>query len=72
MKERPKLISGARADLTNAIANLIEQHNIYKTCLNCINFREDQELCKLANQRPPARVIAYGCKAWEDKDEIPF
>lgn len=45
---------------------------IYESCLNCDNFNEKDELCKLYNKRPPARVIAYGCPLWKDAYEIPF
>ena len=45
---------------------------IMTNCLNCINFVEQIELCKLAAARPPARVIAFGCKNHFDTEEIPF
>jgi hypothetical protein len=35
------------------------------TCVNCIHFDEPSEVCALAGQRPPARVIAYGCNSYE-------
>lgn len=42
------------------------------SCLTCVHFREhDGELCALAYKRPPARVIAEGCPAYEH-DDIPF
>lgn len=55
--------------LDEALRNL---EPIYKSCLNCEHFKEKEELCKLANARPPARVIAYSCERWNDYDEIPF
>lgn len=42
------------------------------SCLSCSFFREPTELCNRYNQRPPARVIAFGCKDYLDNDEIPF
>lgn len=46
---------------------------LLKTCLTCMYFDERNEACKVyANQRPPARVIAYGCKSYFAPDEIPF
>lgn len=40
-------------------------------CLTCDHFRENpNELCGLYGKRPPARVIAFGCPAYEN--EIPF
>lgn len=46
--------------------------SLQETCLNCLNFDEPNELCKLCNLRPPARVIAFGCDQFADTDEIPF
>lgn len=62
-------------DLKLMIDNVLNKiEPIYKSCLNCEKFDEKQEICKHmnCNQRPPARVIAYGCPQWEDYDEIPF
>lgn len=71
---KPILRHTAQAALRNIIASGIErEHNyLYQSCINCENFDEKNELCKLAKQRPPARVIVFGCPKWEDKDEIPF
>lgn len=41
-----------------------------KSCLSCENFNDEKELCNLNYQRPPARVIAFGCECFEDK--VPF
>jgi hypothetical protein len=46
---------------------------LHASCLSCDHFREDNENCQLANVRPPARVIAFGCESWENIDEdIPY
>ena len=42
------------------------------SCLSCQSFIEAQELCKVYNARPPARVIAFGCDRYVDNDGIPF
>lgn len=42
----------------------------WQTCLNCANFNQHEERCLKFNARPPAMIIATGCKDW--KDEIPF
>ena len=41
-----------------------------KTCVHCIYFDQNSETCALAGQRPPAKVIAFGCARWEQ--DIPF
>lgn len=46
--------------------------SLQKSCLNCCNFEEEKELCRLAKARPPARVIAYACPNHFDESEIPF
>lgn len=47
---------------------------ILKSCISCDHFNEPLEQCKISgNQRPPARIIAYGCPKYESiDDDIPF
>lgn len=65
----PRLLVDAHYDLqaiiNDGLRRIAAENNIYENCLNCINFNEPTELCKLANQRPPARVIVTGCLKWE-------
>lgn len=44
----------------------------FQSCLNCKLFNEKQEICSKYNQRPPARVIVFGCNDYEDTSDIPF
>ena len=53
------LIASSRLDFTQQ-----------DSCIYCTNFDEENELCRLANQRPPARVIVQGCPKFDL--EIPF
>ncbi len=48
--------------------------SLVRSCLNCCMFAEQTEACGMANppQRPPARVIAFGCNAHQDINDIPF
>jgi hypothetical protein len=70
---KPTLHPTARYDIQIAVAHTIEYiEPIYQSCLNCLNFNENEEICNLCNQRPPAKVIAYGCPQWADIKEIPF
>ncbi len=44
---------------------------VIRSCVNCLNFTAATEGCDLASgARPPAKVIALGCDAWEN--DIPF
>jgi len=43
---------------------------VFRSCLNCEHFDSGLELCMLANARPPAQVIVYGCQKWEA--DVPF
>ncbi len=50
-------------------AEQLVQNNL-RSCLSCGFFREKDEACTAYNnQRPPARVIAFGCPTYEF---IPF
>ncbi len=74
---KPKLRPDARHDIRARVYNSVEiemeKINIYRNCMNCINFREYQgEVCGLVMKRPPAKIIVNSCEQWEDKDEIPF
>jgi hypothetical protein len=52
---------------------LVSYHpNLMRTCLTCLHFQESNEMCKTYKARPPARVIAYGCKDYMNEEEIPF
>jgi len=44
--------------------------NALPTCVACEHFTEKTELCRLADARPPARVIAHGCASFVP--DIPF
>ncbi len=56
--------------LEQEVAKIIRKSSAFKCCINCEYFAEHTEECVKYNQRPPARVIAHGCKEWEI--EIPF
>ncbi len=50
----------------------LDDNELLQSCINCLHFDEANELCKLCNLRPPARIIALSCDKYEDKDDIPF
>lgn len=78
MKIKAKLREGAalelRASIINGAKNMMEStvNHPYQTCLLCDHFQENTEQCKFYKSRPPARVIAFGCESFSDKDWIPF
>jgi hypothetical protein len=43
-----------------------------QSCISCNNFQQSKEICMLANARPPAKIIAFGCERYSDIDDIPF
>ena len=78
MKFQPKLRDEVRIEFKSMVENglrrIIETDVRYpfKTCLNCDHFEEKLENCKIWKTRPPARVIAFGCDKFDDKEWIPF
>jgi hypothetical protein len=58
-------------NLVNRIVKLIEDARTEKSCLSCEHFDEPKEACAaFDNLRPPARIIATGCSAYQGK--VPF
>jgi hypothetical protein len=45
---------------------------MFRSCLNCINYEKKANLCMHYNSNPPPQVIVFSCKtkAWEG--DIPF
>lgn len=62
-----------RARLDFWLENELKDGGIYRCCITCVSFVEATEQCRFFNnERPPARVIAYGCNSYTHDDEIPF
>ena len=40
-----------------------------QSCLQCLHWKEKEEMCGLFKQRPPAKIIVVGC---EKHEFIPF
>lgn len=50
-----------------------DRSEFFKTCITCEHWEHKQELCKKFNARPPAKIIADGCKEYEcSLDDVPF
>jgi hypothetical protein len=65
-------ISKKLKELAIALYEIIDdaENQVFKDCLNCIHFKEKEELCGKFNQRPPAFIIARACPDWEELGEI--
>lgn len=56
--------------IQNADAKLIPV--VRRSCIACMHFNEQAELCGKFNARPPARVIAFACPEYIEDSNIPF
>ncbi len=64
-----KRLEAVSEALTAQTLNMVQQ--CLTTCIVCDHWNQGKEVCSLYNnQRPPAKVIAFGCPAFEN--EIPF
>lgn len=61
-------IAHAIQDMAKALGRAVVDGR--RTCVHCDHFDPSIEHCALVNQRPPARVIAFGCDRFEDS--VPF
>lgn len=67
-----KLIETVRALVTDAVDEIVKAElPLQRSCLDCAHFDEPSERCKVADARPPARVIAFGCERFVLND-IPW
>lgn len=72
---RPTLRPDKVYEMRNHLADWLKAYGeeLQRTCMTCQHFQESAEACRLfGGARPPARVIAYGCKDYFSPDEIPF
>jgi hypothetical protein len=44
----------------------------FQTCLNCMYWKPEQDLCGKWNAKPPAEIIVFSCPDYKDDGEIPF
>lgn len=68
-RDRAEMLHKTRKALTKAF----EEVGLFRNCITCEHFIEHMEVCSLIqgpNNRPNARIIAYGCAA--HSEEIPF
>jgi len=61
-------IARLKETLTSAKAE-----TLHISCVNCDNWHHIEEYCKKYMERPPAKIIAFGCNDWTNiDDDIPF
>ena len=53
--------------LIDRIVDMVDCARLYRSCITCSHFDEPGEVCQLAGQRPPARVIAEGCPLYSEQ-----
>lgn len=72
-EEEARALDGTIAHAIKTLASSLGQAVLdgRRTCVHCVHFVDGAETCALAGQRPPARVIAFGCQAFVF-DDIPF
>lgn len=69
---RQEAIEKLTEELCKMIIEVLD--NNFRSCINCINFNQNQEICNKYKQRPPAKIIAKACPEWsyDINDDIPF
>lgn len=76
LKEIIHLAAALAEEITEGCIKGCNDCSFFHSCIDCVNFDEKNELCKIAKARPPARVIVYGCDSWfnpaKADDDIPF
>lgn len=45
---------------------------LYRNCLNCENWKEEQDICGKFNAKPPTEILIYACEHYQDNEDIPF
>lgn len=66
----PVLMQQLANKMRESVAITLEANGVYRNCLTCGFFTEALEICEAFGQRPPARIIAYGCE--KHSHAIPF
>ena len=56
--------------VTEIIKDVSPSNMLFQSCLVCEHFNHETEICKAYNRRPPARIIVFGCKTFEESSNI--
>ena len=61
--------------VVDTIKEVTPKNMLFQSCIVCEHFQEN-EICKMYNVRPPARIIVFGCVKFKESDsldqDIPF
>jgi len=62
------------AAVRHSVANLDIKHIpvMRRSCIACMHFNEQNEVCSKFQARPPARIIAFACPEYVEDTDIPF
>lgn len=55
--------------VADVIKDVTPSNMLFQSCIVCEHFGEN-EICKQYNVRPPARIIVFGCKSFEESSDI--
>ena len=78
-----KLRLAGKYELQSKLAQLVQdiikevtpKNMLFQSCIVCTHFGEN-EICKIFNVRPPARVLVFGCSKFQESDspdmDVPF
>ena len=59
-----------RRAAVHRLADELMDRGLFRSCINCDQWLEHNQLCKLYKALPPAETIVTGCEA--HSDIIPF
>lgn len=71
-QSRASLTEMLRHAVSGAVEGIMHGEKPTPSCISCVHFDEQPELCRVYKQRPPARIIAYGCADYTDNLDVPF
>lgn len=57
-------------ELRPAFHQALVRAHIVHSCVNCMEFNHEAELCDLAKAKPPTNIVVFGCPKWTP--DIPF
>lgn len=68
LPKQPVITGVMQIRIRELFKEALHELNLFKTCLNCKSFDEPSEICSKFNARPPARVITFGCEAFDEEE----